>query len=57
MAMSVSENANLNEGLRKIGFTSSQIADLQLMVSGWITINEWIKRYENGCKEKNESVS
>ena len=51
--MSVTENANLTEGLRRIGFSLSQIADLQLMMSGWITMDEWLKRYENASKDKN----
>ena len=44
--MNMTENANLIEGLRKIGFTDSQIADLMLMVEGRIDIDEWVKRFK-----------
>ncbi|MBO6214369.1 MAG: hypothetical protein J6N76_02400 [Lachnospiraceae bacterium] len=44
--MNMTENANLIEGLRQIGFTDSQIADLMLMVEGRIDIDEWVKRFK-----------
>ena len=49
--MNMSENANMVEGLRKIGFTDTQITDFLLMVEGRITQDEWEKRF-NREKEK-----
>lgn len=50
--MTMSEKANLIEGLRKIGFSDSQIADFQLMVEGRISIDEFKKRFEENDKKK-----
>ncbi len=50
--MNMDENANLVEGLRLIGFSDTQIADLFLMVEGRISMEEWKKRYEDADKTK-----
>ena len=51
--MNMTEIANLIEGLREIGFTNTQITDLQLMVEGRIDKEEWKRRYEQE-KQKSE---
>ena len=43
--MNMTENANLIEGLRRVGFSDTQIADLQLMIEGRISMEDWEKRY------------
>ena len=49
--MNMTEIANLIEGLRKIGFSDSQIADFQLMIEGRINLDEWVERYNNAIKD------
>ena len=48
----MNEIANLIEGLRKIGFSDTQITDFQLMVEGRITIDEFKERYEKENDKK-----
>lgn len=49
--MTTTEIANLIEGLREIGFTDTQITDLQLMMEGRISIEEWGKRFKSQAKK------
>ena len=44
--MNMSENANLIEGLRLLGFTDTQIADFILAVEGRISLEEMKKRHD-----------
>ena len=50
--MTMTENANMVEGLRAINFTDTQVADLLLMIEGRITVEEWKKRFEEEEKKK-----
>lgn len=43
--MNMTENANLVEGLRRLGFTDTQIADLILAIEGRISLDELEQRY------------
>ena len=50
--MTMTENANLIESLRAIGFTDSQITDFLLSVEGRISIEEFKKRFEEIERQK-----
>ena len=43
--MNMTENANLIEALRRLGFTDTQIADLILAIEGRISLDELEQRY------------
>ena len=49
--MTMEENANLAEGLRRLGFTDTQIIDFLLAVGGRITLDELEKRFYEAKKE------
>ncbi len=50
--MNMTENANLVEGLRALGWTGEQIADFILAIEGRITTEELKKRFmENDAKK------
>ncbi len=51
--MNMTENANFNEALERIGFTSKRITDLMLCIKGRIAIDEFAERHEQE-KEKNK---
>lgn len=50
--MNMTENANLVEGLRRIGFTDTQIADLILAIEGRISLDELEARYKSENNKK-----
>ena len=43
--MNFTENANVAEGLSRLGFTDTQIADLILAIEGRISLDELEQRY------------
>ena len=53
--MNMTENANLVESLRRIGFTDTQIADLILSIEGRISLDELEIRFKAAAKEKENS--
>lgn len=50
--MNMTENANLVEALRRIGFTDTQIADLILAIGGRISLDELEMRYKTEDDKK-----
>ena len=50
--MTMTENANLIESLRAIGFTDSQITDFLLSVAGRISIEDFKKKFEKNGSQK-----
>ena len=52
--MNMTENANLVEGLRAIGFTDTQIADFLLMLEGRLSIDSWKERFEEEAEKGKE---
>ena len=50
--MTANENANMVEGLREIGFSDTQIADMLLMIEGRISIQEWKDRFDRENENK-----
>ena len=50
--MTMSENANLVEGLRRLGFSDTQIIDFLLAVGGRISLDELERRYKEAEKTK-----
>ncbi|MBQ7564629.1 MAG: hypothetical protein IJT16_11645 [Lachnospiraceae bacterium] len=50
--MEMEENANLILCLEAIGFTSKQITDFILSVTGWISMDEFRDRYQEEENKK-----
>ena len=48
--MTMTENANLIEILKKLGWTGDQIADFILGIAGTISTDESAKRIKDGAK-------